>query len=173
MRKGLCRIAWVAAFVATTAAAHESATSGVCGEAQERQVAEFRFSQAQMNEYEECVKRQAAACGIETPGEAADKGIAGPLECRPQYCTEIALGLPIDSLNGPVCTLMSCGVVDDAWGRAAHMASDYCAAQPPAGSAVPQVLAPSTFLDPTYHHSLYSADQGLSGVCVQCADARP
>ncbi|MFC4819294.1 hypothetical protein [Dokdonella ginsengisoli] len=169
MRRGLCSIAWIGAFVATTAGAHGMATTSVCGEARQRQVAQFHFTQAQLTDYEHCIKQQQSSCAnvpLDGPGQAT----GGLTECRPQYCTEVALNLPTHSLNGPVYTTMSCGVVDDAWGRAAHMAADYCAAQSPTGSATSQVLSPATFLDPSYHHSLYSADQGLSGICVQCVE---
>lgn len=168
MRSGLCSIAWIGAFVATTAGAHGMATTSVCGEARQRQVAQFHFTQVQLEGYDQCIKQQQVSCA--NPPLPTEATVA-VTQCRPQYCTEVALNLPTQSLNGPVYSPMSCGVVDDAWGRSARMAADYCAAQSPTGSAISQVTSPASFLDPSYHHSLYSADQGLSGVCVQCVDA--
>lgn len=166
MQRSLRHLIWAGAFVAAGAGAHSAATTNVCGAGRTQVITHFEFSPAKLALYTECIKEQTARCGGTTGSSTeADGG-----ECRPQYCTELVLNLPLHSLNGPVCTPTSCGVVDDAWGRAAHMASDYCAGLPPAGSAIPRINAPSTFLEPVLHHVDYQSSQGLSGDCVQCTE---
>lgn len=76
------------------------------------------------------------------------------------------VGIP----GGGVCTPTSCGIVDDHWSTASLMIARYCAENAP--GSVPQVLSPTVFNDPTYHHTGYSFDgrgaQSLVGRCVYC-----
>jgi hypothetical protein len=163
MHRSLRHLIWAAACTAAAAGAHDAATTNVCGEGREQVVTHFKFTDKQLALYAGCIKDQNARCGNPTGNATASDG-----ECRPQYCAELVLELPLNSLNGPVCTPTSCGVVDDAWGRAAHMAQDYCAGQPPVGSAQAKVTAPPSFLAPVTHHVDYTSNQGVVGDCVQC-----
>lgn len=166
MRTLLKCLVWTCALVTVSAGAHGPEPSKICGDGTLEVVDHFKFDERMLSIYEHCIKDQSQKCA--SGGGLEVMSVESGLECRPQYCTELAMNLPLNTLKGPENQIESCGVVDDAWGRATHMATDYCAGHVPVGSAKPRIFTPATYLDATDHHTLYTSDQGLQGDCVRC-----
>ncbi len=121
-------------------------------------------------------------CAVGTPTAVMSFNIA------PSVLTEVRAG---GNCTGSGNT-RSCGEFDDDYSAALRAAQNLCdqftvapvqpqaqargATVPPTttvpdqGTTIPLIQAPTTFLM-RQHHTLYSIDQGLQGVCVRCSAA--